>query len=66
MLKHTLLFLAWLAASAPTWAQLSGVYTIGGADGQFANLTQAAQTLKSGSVSGPVVSRCCLRQTVRR
>lgn len=56
MLK-SLPLLALLAAGGPLAAQLSGSYTIGGPDGHFATLAQAAQALKSAGVSGSVIFR---------
>lgn len=44
-----------LFLTVPTaYAQLSGTYTIGGADGTYANFTEAASALEAQGVSGPV------------
>lgn len=39
---------------SPVYAQLSGTYTNGGADGSYTNFTEAATALQAQGVSGPV------------
>ncbi len=54
---RSLLAFGLFSLGASLFAQLSGTYTIGGADGYFTSLTEAVQALKTSGVSAAVTFR---------